>query len=414
MTTEVVLDNEQRKAVEYPESSICIAGPGSGKTRVLTEKAKLLSDAGEDVIALTFTRAAAGEIRARVPFIAAGTIHSFAHSVFGWTGNYDNLLDKYLKKGRDKFDWVLVDEVQDLTAEQFDIVRSLVRKHIFAVGDPYQCIYMYADALGSTAINALADMTGKRHDLRNNYRSVNPVVNMLNNIYPRGLRSAGVNTNGLTSILCRRRADVEAVSEFLKTKEIGHSVKSSGDTTNRKTQFFGSEQIWVSTIHVAKGLEFDNVILYGWVPKRDYTTIFDGTDESINVYYVAMSRASLEYREAWDLEEVYYGLQTLVSNLDEIKFAEKRSRVKSDASKSVQVVLDPDWYKIVKPLLERTVDEGSVHMKAMGGTLLRSLQTYDARLSGLYLPTKVAITENQLSILNDLAGFAQLPGVTVE
>ena len=67
-----------------------LAGPGSGKTRVLTRRiafriATGSADAGH-VLALTFTRKAAGELRARLGRlgvrgpVVAGTFHAVAYA----------------------------------------------------------------------------------------------------------------------------------------------------------------------------------------------------------------------------------------------------------------------------------------------------------------------------------------------
>ena len=106
------LDEMQERVVLYQDNTVCIAGPGSGKTRVLAAKAEELVKEGQDVVCLTFTRAAAQEIRDRVPTVIAGTIHSICHSVVGWGESHDDLLTRYIKEGKDKYDWVLLDEFQ--------------------------------------------------------------------------------------------------------------------------------------------------------------------------------------------------------------------------------------------------------------------------------------------------------------
>ena len=85
----VGLDPNQRRAVTHPSNPLCImAGAGSGKTRVLTRRIAWRAVTGDadprHVLALTFTRKAAGELSGRlrrfglrdVP--AAGTFHATA------------------------------------------------------------------------------------------------------------------------------------------------------------------------------------------------------------------------------------------------------------------------------------------------------------------------------------------------
>src|SRR5690242_4940444 len=82
------LDDEQRAAVEAPDHAIAVlAGPGSGKTRTLSHRARYLlrSDPDSRALLLTFTNKAAAEMKARAIGVAAvrsdridaGTFHSF-------------------------------------------------------------------------------------------------------------------------------------------------------------------------------------------------------------------------------------------------------------------------------------------------------------------------------------------------
>jgi DNA helicase-2/ATP-dependent DNA helicase PcrA len=77
----------QREAVEHVDGPLLIlAGPGSGKTRVVTHRIAHLLAAGipaRQILALTFTNKAADEMRSRVAELAPGqgvwlgTFHRF-------------------------------------------------------------------------------------------------------------------------------------------------------------------------------------------------------------------------------------------------------------------------------------------------------------------------------------------------
>ena len=89
------LTDIQREAVEWDQGPLLVlAGPGSGKTQVLTCRiARLLLDAASDksfrVLALTFTNKAADEMKERVASFAPGleeranigTFHSFCGQI---------------------------------------------------------------------------------------------------------------------------------------------------------------------------------------------------------------------------------------------------------------------------------------------------------------------------------------------
>ena len=89
------LDTTQSAVVHCDSSKILVvAGSGSGKTRVLTERLKLLLEDVEDsskIVAITFTNAAAEEMKERLGDTKAafiGTIHSYANRILLMNG-YD-------------------------------------------------------------------------------------------------------------------------------------------------------------------------------------------------------------------------------------------------------------------------------------------------------------------------------------
>jgi len=283
------LDEEQQQVVDFPDSCVVIAGPGSGKTRTLVAKAeKLWLD--KDIICLTFTRAAAREMQQRMPGINARTIHSYCYGEVGWPGNYDKLLPKFLiKDDKESYEYVLIDEVQDLTEEELNVVLSIVGGKLFAVGDPYQSVYGWNGALG---INIFRRLNGhKVFNLRNNYRSCPKIVDWLNSVYGRQLVSKGIIENGLTAILCRTNMAVWEVTQLLEEAEIGYTVRIGENESKPTTEEdCGDDKLKVMTCHCSKGLEFDRVLLYNWRPEPFW-------GEEKNLYYVSMARASKEYCE---------------------------------------------------------------------------------------------------------------------
>jgi len=89
--SKITLNKEQQEAVEYIDSPLLIvAGAGTGKTRVLTEKIAYLIESGkakpEEILALTFTDKAAQEMQERVDArltngymdLQISTFHGFA------------------------------------------------------------------------------------------------------------------------------------------------------------------------------------------------------------------------------------------------------------------------------------------------------------------------------------------------
>jgi len=86
------LDHQQTMAVSHPGHLLLSACPGSGKTRVLSSRAaRLLSDSRGRLVAVTFTRDSAGELRRRIVEtcqvspgrrLLTGTFHSLCLNQF--------------------------------------------------------------------------------------------------------------------------------------------------------------------------------------------------------------------------------------------------------------------------------------------------------------------------------------------
>src|SRR6202521_186669 len=91
----LILNDGQRRAINHGKGPLLvIAGAGTGKTRVITERIRhlLQSDeslAGENILGLTFTKKAAGEMKPRVvkatgkrgKAVTLATFHSFCETL---------------------------------------------------------------------------------------------------------------------------------------------------------------------------------------------------------------------------------------------------------------------------------------------------------------------------------------------
>lgn len=273
----------QRKAIEHRDGPMLVlAGPGSGKTAVITARTKQLVESGVNprkILVVTFTKAAAVEMKERflqtvkgdyVP-VQFGTFHAIFFSIlkhaYHYTVNqiiraeqkrqfFRNILSKYqldiedeaefisdleseisLVKGQmlplehyyssncaadvfreimkdynsmllkkhmldfddmlvycyellsqradilamwqEQFEYVLIDEFQDINKIQYEIVKMLVKPHgnLFVVGDDDQSIYRFRGARPEIMLHFEEDFKGTERVLLNiNYRSGKPIV----------------------------------------------------------------------------------------------------------------------------------------------------------------------------------------------------------------------------------------------
>src|ERR1022692_5177482 len=108
-----VPDDRQREAIEHVQGPmLVVAGAGTGKTSVLIRRIARLGEQGhakpEDVLALTYTVAAAGEMRDRVRAllgkpIQSLTFHDYCNDLLKRAGKNFGVLDEkdlwiYLRK----------------------------------------------------------------------------------------------------------------------------------------------------------------------------------------------------------------------------------------------------------------------------------------------------------------------------
>lgn len=206
---------------------LVLAGPGSGKTRVLVHRiAYLMKIKREDpngILVLAYNRHAAAEIRERLRgligdearFVTVSTIHalamrligaSFAGHAGGESQDFKGLLMDAVRllrgDGLDKaaaealretliqgYRWLLVDEYQDVGPEEYALIsavagRSLddpdLRISLFAVGDDDQNIYSFAGASVRHIRQFEQDYSAKPVFLTNNYRSAGNIISAAN------------------------------------------------------------------------------------------------------------------------------------------------------------------------------------------------------------------------------------------
>ncbi len=238
-----------------------------------------------------------------------------------------------------KFEYVLVDEYQDVNNMQTKLLDYLKPENIFAVGDPRQSIFGWR---GSN-IQHIIKIKEKYHDcqileLKINYRSKEGIVKVLNSVIsPMSLPdiiSCDNNRISDKDVLLFEHGNEEAEHLFVTQSILSLEVPKNEifvlARTNRqldriaetfrkfKVDFIKrtveeqkpdiepkKNQITLSTIHAIKGLEADVVYLIGAnnfnFPCRasehpildilKTNDSYDKYEEELRVFYVALSRA---------------------------------------------------------------------------------------------------------------------------
>ena len=207
---------------------LALAGPGSGKTRVLVHRIAYLvrvrRETPRGILALAYNRHAAVEIRRRLADLigddARGvtvlTCHALAMRLVGasFAGRANRLeqddfhevmrqavallrghglppeeADEHRERLLAGFRWILVDEYQDIGPEQYDLISALAgrtkpeaddRLSLFAVGDDDQNIYAFNGSSTEFIRRFEADYGARPSYLTDNYRSTANIITSAN------------------------------------------------------------------------------------------------------------------------------------------------------------------------------------------------------------------------------------------
>ncbi|MBS4029859.1 MAG: RecQ family ATP-dependent DNA helicase [Clostridiales bacterium] len=184
-----------------------LAGPGSGKTRVLVHKLAsliLMEDVKhEQLLMLTFSRAAATEFKKRLiklvgsaaNFIEIKTFHSYCFDLLGRVGNaekFDQVVKCTTEKIRDgevepsriTKTVLVIDEAQDMDQDVFNLVQALMAQNedmrVIAVGDDDQNIFEFRGSSAKYMEKFMLENQAANYELLENYRSKRNLVDFSN------------------------------------------------------------------------------------------------------------------------------------------------------------------------------------------------------------------------------------------
>jgi len=391
-------NNKQNEAINSNQNNIVIkAPPGSGKTHTMVGAISHFIErhSPNNVVAVTFTRKAAKELKDRLPFssnvVQSATIHSWSYReleklsqeygfrirlmqedqikeilstmigkhgiyksslsyVYSYiTGNYnmditDWLKNKYkvvqteyiaYKEARNLYDFMdlplylltklkdteamggtghidgidalFVDEFQDVDPVQLEIFQRVRVKYRFYIGDPHQSIYLFRGAV-PTIFDNLNNF--ELYELDINYRSYQEILNLATSIkyeaeeaiefessYSMYMLDRNINSDikadrgyGGATILSNRSGFIthitgthyDSVQEALTTELEFYDYNILCRKNKEVKEILKLGFTNVTTVHQAKGLEYDNILVIDFNMKNE---------EDINIAYVATTRA---------------------------------------------------------------------------------------------------------------------------
>lgn len=215
--------------------------------------------------------------------------------------------------------YIIIDEVQDITPAMFEGLRSIIKDdgvwNVF--GDLSQNIFG-----GRISWRSLGIKTNKIYRLRHNYRNTKEIgllgKSILDNLLAKQDNVAGSNSelfiepelsafSGEKPLLIQAdtQAWINKLHEYIKTGttavlalkstvEVSQRLRDAGLNVVKKIEDVNLGSVYVQTVGRSKGLEFDNVIVYG----IDAADLDEATqlDEAMQIeiartIYVALTRA---------------------------------------------------------------------------------------------------------------------------
>ena len=134
------LSSRQKEAVEYSDGPLLIvAGPGSGKTRVIAHKIAYLNRIKKiplnGILAVTFTNKAARELRERCQnllnlsedfYLDVKTFHSFCSRVLRFDGEMVNVKNNYVIYDYDDQSRIMKKILKELDIDSKQVSSSLI------------------------------------------------------------------------------------------------------------------------------------------------------------------------------------------------------------------------------------------------------------------------------------------------
>ena len=203
---------------------------------------------------------------------------------------------------RDRYPYVLVDEFQDIAPADFRLISRL-SENLFAVGDDDQAIYGFRGGNSEIMLKFTDRKDVVKYEITRNYRSTSTIVEHARALIERNAP--------------RIRKDLRAynpMQQHIKTVEttpetvaaaLLQALESAQETAVLARTNYETEQIQamlsnhptapeVTTIHKAKGREWEKVILIHNTLERQFPRRDSELTEERRVFYVAMTRAKTE------------------------------------------------------------------------------------------------------------------------
>ena len=228
----------------------------------------------------------------------------YPESIFSWCEKrniltFDNII-KYAKKhlGREfTFPYLFVDEYQDVGFLEDGFIKALEAEHLFIVGDDWQSIYGFKGAAVDIFKSYVSDPEWTVYHLDRNYRSASEIIRLAEEViqddderlpktvkvmsdetgavkldaqkeliwYLKSIRKSKEYRNWF--LLARTRKEINQIYDFCEMIGLpAFFFSREGMSKEQEREMLAKNAVKIATIHGVKGLESDNVMLYGNFP----------------------------------------------------------------------------------------------------------------------------------------------------
>lgn len=203
---------------------------------------------------------------------------------------------------RDRYPYVLVDEFQDISPADFRLI-SCLSENLFAVGDDDQAIYGFRGGNSKImlAFNDRRQVT--KYEITRNYRSTSTIVEHARALIERNAPRIRKDLRAYNPM--QQHIKTVATTPETVAAALLRELEASQETAVLARTNYETDQIQamlanhpaapeVTTIHKAKGREWEKVILIHNTLERRFPRRDSELTEERRVFYVAMTRAKTE------------------------------------------------------------------------------------------------------------------------
>jgi len=105
------------------------------------------------------------------------------------------------KEWKEKYDYILVDELQETNKAQIEIIKNISRNNCIFFGNDDEAVYNFRGGISDNFLQVYRDLkaTGRIHFLEKNYRSAANIVELSNNFIGSGIERISKKNIGLSS-----------------------------------------------------------------------------------------------------------------------------------------------------------------------------------------------------------------------